>query len=347
VIAPSQSRSYWPALDGLRGFAILLVVLAHAGVLLGAVGGQVGVTLFFVLSGFLITTIVVTEKDASGTINLRRFYGRRARRLLPALMLFLVVSSLFFSAVIDDFPFWASSWPGLFYVSNYTQILGVEVYANTHLWSLSVEEHFYALWPLILLVPKRLPSAATLLKIALALVALRFVVGWGYPTWAYYGTLTNSYALLLGCSISVAKRDGTIVRTRRGVAGSGAVGLVLLGMWPTVGLEELSFTGVWIPVMAALVSALMVIALTEKGAFYFEMSWLRYLGRVSYGWYLWHAPFLFISQFNDTPIKRVGFALMTLAVASVSWHLVERRMLIRRDGPTGLSNLEPQRSDVL
>lgn len=336
MTAGPLTRSYWPALDGLRGLAILLVVVAHAGIGLEPVGGQVGVTLFFVLSGFLITSILIVEKQQSGTIVLRRFYGRRARRLLPALCFFLVVSGLIFTLIVDDFAFWASTWPGLFYVSNYAQVFDVDVFANTHLWSLSVEEHFYAFWPLILLTRKEIPSSSGLFSLAVVMIALRLGIGAFNPNWAYHGTLTNSYALLIGCAIAVAPDRMSGLRVPRWIPSVGIGVLVLLSIWPAKGQDELLATGVWLPVLAAIVSGVMLIALLDGRSFLFEMGWLRYMGRISYGWYLWHAPFLFIAVLNNTAEKRLASVVGTFGVAAFSWHVVEKRFLRYRHGePTG------------
>lgn len=344
MTAGPTTRTYWPGLDGLRGLAILLVVLAHAGIGLGRTGGQVGVTLFFVLSGFLITSILFSEKNSVGTIDLRRFYGRRVRRLLPGLVFFFVASGISIWWILGRFPFWSATWPGLLYVSNYAQIFGVDVTPNPHLWSLSVEEHFYALWPLILLKFPRLSSPTALLKVAAVLVTLRFAVGYFDTYWAYHGTLTNSYALLIGCAIAVAPHRLTHIVPYRGLAEMGAVLLVLLSLWPVISLEDLLMTGVWLPVVAACVGAVMVVALIKRGNYLFEMGWLRYMGRISYGWYLWHAPFLFIAALNDTPEKRLASAIGTFLVAAFSWHVVEKRFLRYRHA--GATSADMKRTGV-
>ena len=345
MTAGPLARSYWPALDGLRGFAILLVVVAHAGLGLEPVGGQVGVTLFFVLSGFLITSILVAEKGQTGTIDLMHFYGRRARRVLPGLIFFLLVSGLILTVIVKDFPFWGSTWPGLFYVSNYAQIFDVDVFANTHLWSLSVEEHFYAFWPLILLSRKGIPSSNGLLKLAAAMVALRFGIGALDPNWAYHDTLTNSYALLIGCAIAVAPDRMSGLRMPRWAPPFGAGMLVLLSMWPTENLDALLAVGVWLPVIAALISGVMLIVLLEGDSFMFQMGWLRYAGRISYGWYLWDAPFLFIDGLNGTPGLRLGFVFVTFTTAAFSWHVVEKRFLSSQPFPS-IRNAPPKRTGV-
>src|SRR5690606_14913209 len=129
------------ALDGLRGMAVLLVVLFHADE--AVPGGSYGVTIFFVLSGYLITRLLAAERDATGRVDYRRFFVRRARRLLPAL---LIVSATW--ALISGS--WRDTLPALLYVSNYSTLSGGEWTPLHHTWSLAVEEHFYLIWPFLI-----------------------------------------------------------------------------------------------------------------------------------------------------------------------------------------------------
>ena len=139
----------WPALDGLRGFAILFVLAADSAIVNVYVAGQIGVTLFFVLSGFLITYLLLDEVDDTGGVDLKAFYGRRALRLLPALLVYLVGIALLMSILGLGLPIWDMTWPPAVYMANYVQILGQDLYAHRHLWSLAVEEHFYLVWPVL------------------------------------------------------------------------------------------------------------------------------------------------------------------------------------------------------
>jgi peptidoglycan/LPS O-acetylase OafA/YrhL len=151
-----KSSGRWPALDGLRGLAILLVFAFHLPLNVFR-SGSYGVIVFFVLSGFLITTILLKELERWDRPRLRWFYGRRAIRLIPALLL-VVAGYLILQVTVFGEPglWWGQSWPALFYVSNYVLEGGGDLLHLTHTWSLAIEEHFYLLWPMTLLVlPRR------------------------------------------------------------------------------------------------------------------------------------------------------------------------------------------------
>lgn len=303
---------------------------------MGPTGGEVGVTVFFVLSGFLITNILCAERSSTGSVSFRRFYARRARRLLPALLVFLIGLGGFLSIWISFDQIWRASWPALFYVANYAQILGYEVLHNTHTWSLAVEEHFYLIWPAMFLIIPRMRSSKGLLLIAFGLLIVRFAVGAFNEAWAYHGTVTNAYALLIGCALAVGYWEKLDFRLPNRSAELALGGLVLLGQWTlSRGGEGVFWTldsvSVWLPPIAAVLAAVVVwdlIHRQEKSLF--EASWLRYVGRISYGWYLWHAPFMFIALFNSTLGGRIFWAMATFVIAVLSWHFVERPILESR-----------------
>ena len=164
----------WPALDGIRGIAILLVVASHFG--LGGTGGMVGVTLFFVLSGFLITYLLLDEREQTGRIDLKSFYGRRALRLLPALGFYLVGMAMLIWLLRLAIPIWDTTWPTALYLANYVQVLGGDLFANRHTWSLAVEEHFYLIWPLLVIlgVTKKVKMLAVAVRVARLLATRRW-----------------------------------------------------------------------------------------------------------------------------------------------------------------------------
>src|SRR3954463_8108536 len=171
LFAVQHSRNRDPA--GVRGLAILLVVAAHSGLPVRW-GGLSGVTLFFVLSGYLITSLLIRERDRWGSISLWRFWGRRALRLLPALVLLLVLAPLLLWATGDDrlstYP--VAALASLLYVGNWVRIAGTDLGVLNHLWSLSVEEQFYVIWPLVFVALMRWFRAHALeAVIAVALVA--------------------------------------------------------------------------------------------------------------------------------------------------------------------------------
>lgn len=327
---PRLTTRRWLALDGLRGVAILLVVAAHAYVIPAVVGGMVGVTLFFVLSGFLITNLLIEEMESHGRLDLKAFYGRRALRLLPALGVYLFGISLVLATRNVDVPIIESAWPPALYVANYAQILGMDLFAHRHTWSLAVEEHFYLLWPVLvgLGATRRLRLLATFVG---ALVLWRFVTGIIDPMWSYMGTDTNAYALGIGALLAAVRRDSGLAKPARYVAPLSVAGLVLLALVQVPDLESLYEVSIWIPVLAAGLSAAAVWASVEGGGDSFlKGRTLRWFGLISYSLYLWHAPLMQIPGFGDTRATRLGAAALSVFIAWLSWTLIEGPILRSR-----------------
>ncbi len=323
----TTGREYWPGLDGLRGVAILLVVIAHTGFFLSPLGGQVGVTLFFVLSGFLITSILITELNKSAGISLKAFYKRRAVRLLPALLLFLLLGSFLIDMLLPAFRPLVAAMPALFYFANYAHIAGYPIPPNEHLWSLSVEEHFYLVWPFILSLGRSIPRSRTLLSWAAALLIVRLGVGLFSPRWAYHGSVTNSYALVVGCALGAAHAEGIKFRFPKYFAMGSVFLMTLIAAWRVPSAEVLLDRAVWVPPIATVLGAVAIWTLIKQPSSVLESRWLRYVGTISYGWYLWHAPFLFLSATNDTLTKRLLVAAGTFLIAAASWHFLESPIL--------------------
>ena len=211
-----------PALDGLRGAAVLSVLLYHTGVLRG---GWIGVDTFFVLSGYLITSLLLAEHDRTGGIALRAFWGRRARRLLPALFLLLAGVGLFGALVATAEArsvIRQDLWGALTYGSNWLDIVRGSGYWQTfaqpsplaHIWSLAIEEQFYVVWPLVAWWALRRGGARRLATVAAAgavvLAAWAIGLAWAHASVdrIYLGTDTRAPALLLGATLG-ALRVGT------------------------------------------------------------------------------------------------------------------------------------------
>jgi peptidoglycan/LPS O-acetylase OafA/YrhL len=313
-----------PALDGIRGLAILLVLLSHAqlGPFYG--GGPVGVTLFFVLSGFLITSLLLTELRSTGTIGLWAFYRRRIRRLLPALVVLLAVVTTV-EVVAGRSP-WGDAASALFYVANVDLILTGDVGLLTHTWSLSVEEHFYALWPLAVMA--LLPWLGTRRFVILVVVgiiasfALRVaLMASGAPDVRLaYGTDVRAEALLLGCLLAFAWRSGRTMPHPL-VA---AVLLVVLSL-----SVQPDAAGLTIGLLASGLAAMWLVSASLDGSRLLEWSPLRRLGRISYGVYLWHFPLMFgaTGVLLDSPFGGVLLIAASIAIAELSFRLVESRFL--------------------
>lgn len=323
-----------PALDGLRGVAILLVVIYHAadwwtgpGVerWLMPYGGPYGVLLFFVLSGFLITNVLLREIEANGEVSLFRFYARRARRLFPALGLILVVLPFLFVALGAPISDYAGRVlvPSATYTASFVRASGGHLGPMSHTWSLAVEEHFYLLWPAVLgaLGHRRLRGAAWLLA---AFVGWRMFlnVSGGFNR-AYWSTDGSAFALLAGCVLALAVRDRW--PAPRWMAPVGIGGIVAASSIPMGDFETIILWGSF-PVTLFSVMAVWGCAQQVR---WMEGRWLVWFGTISYGLYLWHYPLLEAPVLTDWHplIRSVPMLALATAVSWLSWVLWEKRWL--------------------
>ncbi len=358
VTETAERRGYVPALDGIRALAVVAVMAFHGGVS-WLPGGFLGVDAFFVLSGFLITTLLLRERLATGRLSLGAFWGRRARRLLPALLVVLVVVAVAGRSLLDPETVHllrGDSLAALFYVANWRMLLRGHggYFAATaspspleHTWSLGIEEQFYLLWPLLLLVllARRTRLRALLwLCLAGALgsaapAALLFHPG-SDPSRVYYGTDTRAQALLVGAALATAfaiwsprqlspRRLSRLSRT----AGAAALcGVVATGWaWTHAsGTSRWLYTGGFLAVAAstALVITHAMVAPDGATARVLSVRPLPAVGRISYGLYLWHWP-----VYQAATAERTGqgglrlLALriaITLGLTLASYFLVEQ-----------------------
>jgi peptidoglycan/LPS O-acetylase OafA/YrhL len=368
-----------PALDGIRALAVALVLADHGGIP-GLSGGFLGVDVFFVLSGFLITSLLLDELDRSGRIILTAFWIRRARRLLPALLVMVLavvaVRELFppdaIAALRSDAVasfFWVANWA---YVAQRTDYFsqGSTPSPLQHTWSLGVEEQYYLIWPVLLIVVaagvgfavRRLGRGepiravrwtvfviATVGALASAAAAIVFTSDASLNR-IYFGTDTRAQALLVGAAAAaLLVRDwpaltvyGTLIRSRSGRWAARAlpvVGLSALGVaahFATGGVSDFR-RGMLIVVAVAAVLVIAPVALDQNGAVARVLAWgpLVWLGAISYGVYLWHWPIFLLLNGERTGLSGWPlFALRcgaTVAVAAASWWLLEQR--IRRWRP--------------
>ncbi len=348
-------------LDGLRAVAVIAVVLYHADVP-GISGGFLGVDVFFVLSGFLITSLLLVELDRTGGISFRRFYARRARRLLPALIAVLVVTAALVATIAYDAAgAFRRDLPGaLLYYSNWSNILTETSYFEfigrppmlKHLWSLAVEEQFYILWPAIALFAYRWRGARAVGLVALAGALLSTVAmmvgslvgdmpGAADPSRLYFGTDTHAMGVLVGAALAVVWRPGRTspVLPRQAqavitVAGAVALGLLVLAFTSIGEYSTFLYRGGFL--LIALVSAIVVAAASHRGVPF--GSWLgnppmRWIGERSYGIYLWHWPLFMVTRPGaDLPVDgALAFAVritLLLVVAELSYRYLE--MPVRR-----------------
>ena len=334
-----------PALNGMRGVAVLLVFFFHAGVP-GFGGAFIGVDIFFILSGFLITALLLQEYQHHSRIHLKQFYLRRILRLFPALLLLLVVYLVFF---FSRFPDPASrlhhlqdALIALFYAANWTRAFDLgRPDVLGHCWSLSIEEQFYALWPMLLLGLLRFPGRRRSFAILLL-----FLASWGWRLFllergagwdrVYNGFDTRADMLLAGCLLASLWHDGHLARWARSrlwsplLAGASAAALALLavyGNWQAAALYR------WQYALVALATTLLILDLLSRprGFLSRALSWapLAWIGTVSYGIYLWHYPVLHgVALYGLQGATLVWVvAAVTMAGTLFSWHVVERPAL--------------------
>jgi peptidoglycan/LPS O-acetylase OafA/YrhL len=319
-----------PALDGLRGVAILLVFSVHC--FEWPPGGHLGVDLFFILSGFLITTLLLEEHSATGRISLRAFYARRARRLLPALAL-LLAAYLAIDAVKGQNGLKAAAFGGL-YVANLVEAFGRHpgVLTNSgldHLWSLAQEEQFYLVWPVLVPLVALVRRPVRLLAIAIGFLIL-YRIGLALAGAShhrlYNGPDTHADGLLAGAAVAfLLARGPQIVTPRLKLLAVAALPIAvdaLLVRAPSPGWDAFA-----LPIIEAACVVILVAALTiPQWAAVLSWSPLRWLGRISYSLYLWH--FMLIWAFNGH--NRLIPAVLSLAIAYGSTRWIEEP--IRRRG---------------
>lgn len=316
-----------PALDGLRGLAILLVVAVHS---TGYPrGGPLGVDLFFVLSGFLITTLLLEERADTGSISFRGFYARRARRLLPALVV-LLAAYLVIDAAKGHDGLKTVALAGLYFgnaVQAFSHVNPLEHSGLEHLWSLAEEEQFYLLWPLILPLVVCARHPVRILGVVLGfLVLYRFglAVSGASHHRLYNGPDTHADGLLAGAAVAF------VCHRRPTFAVSGNVATIGLAL----GLSALLFrrpTAVWdvfgLPFAEAACVIVLLAALTIPGwTRIFSWSALRWFGAISYSLYLWHYMLMWAFDWQLRPLA----ALLAVAVAYASTRWIEEPIRRRR-----------------
>ena len=365
-------------LDGLRALAVIAVMLFHSD--LGwARGGFLGVDLFFVVSGFIITTLLLREQTDTGRIGLRAFYVRRARRLLPALALVaaatIIVAGLAATdAAADvraDLP-WAAG-----FLLNWHYIAADHSYFATmarppllqHLWSLAIEEQFYIVWPALLIALSRLRSSlftsrhliaavslggAALSALQMATLADRLGVPiTADPMRVYFGTDTHAFGLLIGCALAAlrpptgkgfaaaAHDPSRLIR----VTGYAALGAAITAMALLDGSTGWLYRG-GMPGFALAVAA--VIGVASRPGFATVLTWrpIEWVGQRSYGMYLWHWPvFTLLRPGVDTawpdPVVHGVRWTIVIGISALSYRLVEQPL---RSGTFRWPAYEPRRA---
>ncbi|WP_345761714.1 acyltransferase family protein [Diaminobutyricibacter sp. McL0608] len=333
---PTARRSYVPALDGIRGIAIIGVLLFHTG---SFAGGFLGVDLFFALSGYLITDLLLRETAINGRISLLGFWARRTRRLLPALaaMLCVVAAAVWMIGDADlvrstrsDGPWVAANltnWRMIAEAAGYWNRFGADRVFE-HLWSVSVEEQFYLVWPLIVLLVAwrgvRVQGRVAAIALVGAGVSLALMIAFvdpADPTRAYMGSDTRAFSILLGAAAATGPVRSVLRRVtglwRDGI--SVALILVLAAIWVMADGTRSTwlFTGGLFLHSALSAGLIGLIANGSGGPVASLLGWrpLRWVGRISYGLYLWHWPVIVLLTTLNTGLT--GW-LMTATVVGIA-----------------------------
>jgi peptidoglycan/LPS O-acetylase OafA/YrhL len=343
---------YVPALDGLRGVAITLVVLFHT--LRWPRGGFLGVDVFFVLSGFLITTLLIQEWHGVGRISLRGFYRRRALRLLPALTAMLTVftlQGLLLYSLGEMAPsmfrrWWISDLSGLLYVQNFVKAAASSntIVGVGQLWSLAAEEQFYIVWPLVLIWLLRRgsrPRTIALVAGGAALVVLlhrvELVIAGAPERWIFFSPTSRSDPIMLGCCLGVCFAYGLLKPRFLRLVGLATPVAVVVGLLMVVSQRNLTtlFPGLLILELATGVVLLAALSGSSR-LVTVGLSWspLVGIGKISYGIYVWHDLFLGLVQ----PYLVIPSVLI---VALLSYEYIEKPFLRRKRSPQMVASPVP------
>ncbi|MGX5518942.1 acyltransferase family protein [Bacillus cereus] len=348
-----KNSRYMVGLDSLRGLAILGVILYHIN-FNWLPGGFLGVTVFFVLSGYLITDILAMEWKRNKRVDLKKFWLSRARRLLPGMLVMLVITlawiTIFHSSLLEKMR--GDSLAALFYVSNWWYIYHKLSYFDNfnqisplnHFWSLAVEEQFYVVWPFIISLglyyikkQSRMILLICLGAFASALAMANLYEPGVDPSRIYYGTDTRAFSLLIGAVLALvwpsnrlANRIIPKARFILDVVGGIALIIILVMFWKTNQYDPFLYKGGM--VLLSIATALLVANLAHPAsriAQFLRFRPLRWVGVRSYGIYLWHYPILTLTtpkvNVGDFSIIRAIFQfLLIILIAQISWKFIEK-----------------------
>lgn len=361
-VSPASGRSGLPQkqfrtdIEGLRAVAVLAVVLFHAGVP-GVGGGFIGVDVFFVVSGFLITGLLWREAASTGTVRLARFYGARARRLLPAAVTVLVATCAAAAVLLPPLHARSVIADGIanaLYVGNYRfAIQGTDYLASDtppsplqHYWSLGVEEQFYLLWPMLIIgtawlltrVARRTGAAATrsvapYVGVLAVLAAVSFAISLAWtdsmPSWAFFSLPTRAWELAVGGLIALtAGAWRHLPGPSAAVVGWGGLALIVVTCMQVGAATPFPGTTALLPVLGTALVIGAGCATPDLGVGRFlSQPTMRSVGRLSYSWYLWHWPALLLAPAlfgGDIGLAgRLAMVVVSFGLAILTLHMIE------------------------
>jgi peptidoglycan/LPS O-acetylase OafA/YrhL len=350
-VAKSKASGRIEGLDGLRALAVLIVFCSHycayifpsrAGLLEKVFPGMLGVALFFAISGFLISALLLREYRATKHINLKNFYIRRLLRLTPALYIYVAVTFIAY-LIVDKNVRVSDFMAALLYVSNYYQMIQHTTLYYMPLWSLAIEEHFYLLFPLFLLTVMRW-SPSALVPTLIGLIVLQFF--WRFHVaslphmdwrWVYSRTDTRLDSLLFGVLLTTLATTAGFERVRAAIASgpSGLFSIALLAISVADRNEIFRMSARYTLQGAALVILIAFIVyntgrIAKFCRRFLEIPILVYIGQISYSLYLWHLTILkfFVHVLgNVSPILAIALALVSVGMAALSYRFIETPFL--------------------
>lgn len=349
----SRGKSrYIPGLDGLRALAVLSVIAYHLK-FNWASGGLLGVTIFFVLSGYLITNLLLIEWEQTRRIDLKNFWIRRARRLLPSMLTMLLIvtawitlfDQAFLGKLKDDFLaalLYVSNWWYIFHDVSYFESMGVPS-VLTHFWSLAIEEQFYVIWPLFIFLALSVKLKRKPLVIITMIIATASALAMGImyepgtdPSRVYYGTDTRAFSLLIGAILAFlwpSHKLSTKVpkQLRLSMDLIGIISLITLLFMIHTSNQYSGFLYLGGMFFASILTALLVAVIVHPSSAlskWLSIKPLRWIGVRSYGIYLWHYPIILLTNpLVDTEgpsITRIIFQLtLTFVIAGLSYKYIE------------------------
>ncbi len=341
--AEGKPSHYRPDIEGLRAVAIIAVLLFHMGISF-AQGGFIGVDVFYVISGFLITGLLLREGQSTGKFDLVRFYARRMRRLLPAGLLVIVVTLVLSAFIVTPLRLTeiaGDAAASALYLANFRFAMEATDYLATelpspllHYWSLGVEEQFYLLWPLILLLAARFLSLrwVGLIMVLLAGASFGLSLYWSeaQPAWAFFSPFTRAWELAAGALIAVGllRLPSRLPAWFGGLAVIAGLALIAVG----VVLIDASVPYPGVAALLPVAGAVLVVVgglrgPTLPGRIILSNPLSRYFGHISYSLYLWHWPLLILVPIaieDDSLTVRVALAGLAIVLAAISTEVVER-----------------------